>query len=159
MLAAAKHRRRRGQNPAKKYAVRQSADDTRRRPSRPIAGFVVAVPLLLLPDPLGVKQCLISGWRDEWFRRIGAKSVVVADGPGHQRDAQLVLSQSGHQQSLREERIRFIDLNRDELVRTPLQASYTGMKYLWLPARGMRLNSWFRCPRLRPTTGPASLSA
>jgi len=69
----------------------------------------------------------------ETFRRLGAKSVVVAEGPGHQRDTQLVLSQSSYQESLREEKIRFVDLNRDELIRTPLEASYTGMKELWLP--------------------------
>jgi hypothetical protein len=69
----------------------------------------------------------------EAFRRLGAKSIVVAEGPGHQRDTQLVLSQSGYQEPLREEKIRFIDLNRDELIRTPIRASYTGMKELWLP--------------------------
>ena len=69
----------------------------------------------------------------ETFRLLGAKSVVVAEGPGHQRDTQLVLSQSSYQESLREEKIRFVDLNRDELIRTPLEASYTGMKELWLP--------------------------
>src|SRR5258708_291244 len=56
----------------------------------------------------------------ESFRRLGAKSVLVAEGPGHQRDTQLVLSQSGYEQSLRDERIRFVDLNRDDLIRTRL---------------------------------------
>jgi uncharacterized protein (DUF362 family) len=69
----------------------------------------------------------------ECFRRRGAKSVFVAEGPGHQRDTQLVLSQSGYEQYLLSERVRFIDLNREELVHTPLQASYTGMKHLWVP--------------------------
>jgi uncharacterized protein (DUF362 family) len=69
----------------------------------------------------------------ESFRRLGAKSVLVAEGPGHQRDTRLVLSQSGYEHSLRKEKIRFVDLNRDELIRTPLRASYTGMKHLWLP--------------------------
>ncbi len=69
----------------------------------------------------------------ESFQRMGAKSVVVAEGPGHQRDSRLVLSQSGYQQCLRDEQIRFVNLNRDELVRTSLHADYTGMKELWLP--------------------------
>jgi uncharacterized protein (DUF362 family) len=69
----------------------------------------------------------------ESFRRMGAKSVVVAEGPGHQRDTQLVLSESGYERALQDERIQFVDLNRDELIRTPLRASYTGMKHLWLP--------------------------
>jgi uncharacterized protein (DUF362 family) len=44
----------------------------------------------------------------------------------------LVLSQGGYQESLLFEKLRFADLNRDELIRTPLRASYTGMKELWL---------------------------
>jgi uncharacterized protein (DUF362 family) len=59
----------------------------------------------------------------ESFRRMGAQSVVVAEGPGHQRDTQLVLSQSGYQQSRRDEKIQFVDLNRDQLVRTRLRTS------------------------------------
>src|SRR5438552_10173786 len=69
----------------------------------------------------------------ECFRRLGAKSVEVGEGPGHQRDTQLVLSQSGYEDCLRSEKIRFVDLNRAELVRTRLRASYTDMKHLWLP--------------------------
>jgi uncharacterized protein (DUF362 family) len=45
----------------------------------------------------------------------------------------LVLSQSGYREPLRGEKIRFVDLNRDELIRTPLEAHYTGMKVLWPP--------------------------
>ncbi len=69
----------------------------------------------------------------ECFRHSGAKSVLVAEGPGHQRDTQLVLLQSRYEECLRSEKIRFVDLNRDELVRRQLLASYTGMKHLWLP--------------------------
>ena len=85
----------------------------------------------------------------ESFRRLGAKSVVVAEGPGHQRDTQLVLSQSGYQQSLRNEKIRFIDLNRDELVRTPLQADYTGMKELWLPRTVLEADFLVSMPKIK----------
>lgn len=69
----------------------------------------------------------------ECFRSLGAKSVSVAEGPGHQRDTQLVLFQSGYEECSRGANFRFVDLNRDELVRTRLRASYTGMKQLWLP--------------------------
>lgn len=69
----------------------------------------------------------------ECFRRLNAKKVLVGEGPGHQRDTELVLLESGFQCLLRQRRIRFVDLNRDELVETPLLAHYTGMKSLWLP--------------------------
>jgi uncharacterized protein (DUF362 family) len=69
----------------------------------------------------------------ECFRRLGAKTVLVGEGPGHQRDTELVLFESGFADQLRQRRVRFVDLNRDELVETPLLANYTGMKSLWLP--------------------------
>jgi uncharacterized protein (DUF362 family) len=69
----------------------------------------------------------------ECFRRLGANSVLVGEGPGHQRDTELVLIESGFRDQLRQQKIAFIDLNRDELVEMRLLASYTGMKSLWLP--------------------------
>ena len=69
----------------------------------------------------------------EGFRRLGAKEVIVAEGPGHQRDTQLVLFESGYESLLRENGIRFIDLNRDELTSVNLSADYSGLKRLWLP--------------------------
>ena len=69
----------------------------------------------------------------ESFRRLGAKTVLVAEGPGHQRDTELVLLEGGFRHLLRQQRIRFVDLNRDEIIETPLVAHYTGMKSLWLP--------------------------
>jgi len=69
----------------------------------------------------------------ECFRRLGAASVVVAEGPGHQRDTELVLRETGFRALLDEQRIPFVDLNRDELVKTKLRANYTGLGHLWLP--------------------------
>jgi uncharacterized protein (DUF362 family) len=85
----------------------------------------------------------------ESFRRLGAKSVLVAEGPGHQRDTRLVLSQTGYQQSLRDEKIRFMDLNRDQLVRTPMRASYTGMKDLWLPRTVLEADFLVSMPKIK----------
>jgi uncharacterized protein (DUF362 family) len=85
----------------------------------------------------------------ECFRRMGSKCVVVAEGPGHQRDTQLVVSQSGYQESLRAEAIRFVDLNRDELVRTQLRASYMGMKSLWLPSTVLEADFLVSMPKIK----------
>jgi uncharacterized protein (DUF362 family) len=79
----------------------------------------------------------------------GAKSVVVAEGPGHQRDTQLVLYQSGYQEPLRSKKIRFVDLNRDELIRTPLRAGYTGMKDLWLPRTVLEAGYLVSMPKVK----------
>jgi uncharacterized protein (DUF362 family) len=85
----------------------------------------------------------------ECFRRLGAKTVVVAEGPGHQRDTQLVLAQSGYDWRLREERIRFVDLNRDELIRRRLRASYTGMRDLWLPRTVLEADCLVSMPKIK----------
>jgi uncharacterized protein (DUF362 family) len=69
----------------------------------------------------------------ECFRGLGAKEVIVAEGPGHQRDTQLVLCESGYESLLRENQIRFVDLNRDELMSVNLSADYSGLQQLWLP--------------------------
>ena len=85
----------------------------------------------------------------ESFRRMDAKSVVVAEGPGHQRDTHLVLSQSGYDEHLKAEKIRFVDLNRDELIRTPLRSSYTGMNYLWLPRTVLEADFLVSMPKIK----------
>jgi uncharacterized protein (DUF362 family) len=69
----------------------------------------------------------------ECLRRLGARSVIVGEGPGHQRDTELVLYESGFESQLREQKLPFVDLNRDELIKVPLLATYTGMGHLWLP--------------------------
>jgi uncharacterized protein (DUF362 family) len=85
----------------------------------------------------------------ECFRRLGANKVVVAEGPGHQRDTQLVLSESGYERILRDNGIRFIDLNRDELVQVDLRASYSKMKRLWLPKTVVQADFLVSMPKVK----------
>jgi len=85
----------------------------------------------------------------ECFRRLGAKSVSVAEGPGHQRDTRLVLVESGYEQLFRIEKIKFVDLNRDELVQTLLRASYTGIKHLWLPRTVLEADFLVSMPKIK----------
>ena len=60
-----------------------------------------------------------------------------------------MLSQSGYDEYLQEEKIRFVDLNRDELIRTPLCASYTSMKYLWLPRTVLEADFLVSMPKIK----------
>ncbi len=75
---------------------------------------------------------VLVGAAAEAFLKLGAGIVVVGEGPGHQRDTYLVLVESGLGAQLRSQKIDFIDLNRDELVRVPVRANYTGLGHLWL---------------------------
>jgi uncharacterized protein (DUF362 family) len=67
------------------------------------------------------------------FLALGAKSVLVGEAPGHQRDTFLVLAESGLEKKLKSRRIRFVDLNRDEIRQIPLQTPFTALDKLWLP--------------------------
>ena len=85
----------------------------------------------------------------ECFRRLGAKNVLVGEGPGHQRDTELVLLESGFREELRQLKTPFVDLNRDELVVTPLLATYTGMKQLWLPRTVLEADLVVSMPKVK----------
>jgi uncharacterized protein (DUF362 family) len=75
----------------------------------------------------------LIGAAAEAFLRLGAASVIVAEGPGHHRDTDLVVHETGLAGQLKQRKIPFVDLNRDELVKTKLRANYSGLGHLWLP--------------------------
>jgi uncharacterized protein (DUF362 family) len=76
---------------------------------------------------------LLVGAAADAFRKLGAKTVTVAEGPGHQRDTYLVVAENGLEEQLRERRLRLVDLNRDEIVRVPLKTRFTALDALWFP--------------------------
>src|SRR5262252_7382657 len=75
----------------------------------------------------------LIGAAAEAFLRFGAASVVVAEGPGHHHDTELLVYETGLSDQLLHRKISFVDLNRDELVKTKLLANYSGLGHLWLP--------------------------
>ncbi len=82
--------------------------------------------------PVNTNARLI-GAAAEAFLRLDAASVTVAEGPGHHRDTELLLHETALGDQLTERKIRFVDLNRDELIKTKLQANYSGLGHLWFP--------------------------
>jgi uncharacterized protein (DUF362 family) len=85
-----------------------------------------------LQGPVNTNPVLI-GAAARCFLRLGARRVVVGEGPGHQRDTELVIDAAGLKPILREKRVEFVDLNRVEVCRVRLRASYSGLRELWLP--------------------------
>jgi uncharacterized protein (DUF362 family) len=64
----------------------------------------------------------------------GAKEVVVGEGPGHRRDTLLVLEESGLAEVLVQEKLRFVDLNRQAGFAVPNAGNRSGLVRLTLPA-------------------------
>jgi uncharacterized protein (DUF362 family) len=98
--------------------------------------------------PINTHPLLVTA-AAECFRRLGAASVVVGEGPGHQRDTELVLSESGFLNLLDERRIPFVDLNRDQLVKTKLRANYAGLGHMWLPRTVLKTDFVVSMPKIK----------
>ncbi|HEY3826788.1 MAG TPA: DUF362 domain-containing protein, partial [Bryobacteraceae bacterium] len=100
-----------------------------------------------LPGPVNTNSTLV-GAAARCFLRLGARSVVVGEGPGHQRDTEWVISATRLTEQL-SEGVRFVDLNRDELRHVRLGASYTGLGSLWLPITVLAADIVVSMPKIK----------
>ncbi len=85
----------------------------------------------------------------EVFRTLGAREVVVAEGPGHQRDVGYVLEYSGMGRALESAKIAFVDLNLDGIVPVPLVANHTQLGRLFLPQTLLGADVVVSMPKLK----------
>jgi uncharacterized protein (DUF362 family) len=83
------------------------------------------------------------------LRRAGARDVVVAEGPGHRRDIEYLLTSTGLFDLLRDDRIRFVDLNHDDVREVPLRSWFTGMRSIALPAAVLAADLVVSLPKLK----------
>jgi uncharacterized protein (DUF362 family) len=94
-------------------------------------------------DPLVVIGAVVA------FRRAGAASVVVGEGPGHRRDTEYLLASTGLYEHLSDERIRFVDLNQDDVREVPLRSRFTGLEKLSLPVELLSSDFIVSMPKLK----------
>ena len=83
------------------------------------------------------------------FRRAGAASVVVGEGPGHRRDMEYLLVRTGLLDYLRDERIPFADLNHDDVSVVPLASHYTRLGQMALPRELLAADFIVSVPKLK----------
>jgi uncharacterized protein (DUF362 family) len=83
------------------------------------------------------------------MRIAGASEVIVAEGPGHRRDSEYLITASGLYEHLRDHRVRFVDLNQDDVAVVPLGSRYTGMKVLAFPLEVLRADIIVSMPKLK----------
>ena len=76
------------------------------------------------------------------MRQAGAAEVVVGEGPGHQRDIEYLLTATGLSDHLREHRIRFVDLNTDDVEWRELASNFSGIGRMALPASVAATRTW-----------------
>lgn len=81
--------------------------------------------------------------------RAGASRVTVGEGPGHRRDTEYLLGATGFLDALRDEKLRFVDLNQDDVRPTPLRTRHTGLDWLALPAEVLDADLVVSMPKLK----------
>ncbi len=94
-------------------------------------------------NPLVVAGAIVA------FRRAGAAQVVVGEGPGHRRDTEYLLTQTGLYEHLREHRVQFVDLNEDDVEYVQLKSRFTGLDQLALPKSLLQSDFVVSMPKLK----------
>lgn len=92
------------------------------------------------------------------LRRLGATSVVVAEGPGHRRDSEAVIAAAGLRDALDDAGLRFVDLNDAPLAGRRCAPRTRACASSGFPGSCERRTSSSRCRSSRPTTGSGSRS-
>jgi len=102
----------------------------------PVQGkSVLLKPNFVEPDPEGVintNPVVIRAAR-EAFLRMGAKSVIVAEGPGHERDTEGIVEVLRLRDFIGPLDRAFVDLNTDEVCEVPTRTQASKLKSLSLP--------------------------
>lgn len=112
---------------------------------------VVLKPNLVEFDPAGAINThpQLIGHTIEAFNRLGAREVVVAEGPGHRRDNEYLLTASGLGEILRETESAYVDLNTDVLRRVRLRSRFTDLGFLYLPETVLEADLLVSMPKLK----------
>jgi uncharacterized protein (DUF362 family) len=112
---------------------------------------IVLKPNLVEFDPAGVINThpVLIAAAVEAFRQEGARHVVVAEGPGHHRDTEYLLTASGLYPVLRQTRARYVDLNGDDARAVRVSSHYTGLDVLYLPETLLKADLLVSMPKLK----------
>ncbi len=112
---------------------------------------VVLKPNLLEPDPGGVINThpTVIEAAIEAFKSLGAREVIVADGPAHRRDNEHLLSAHGLDLILKDHKVRYVDLNYDDVRPLKLRSRFTDLNYLYFPETILKADLLVSMPKLK----------
>ncbi len=112
---------------------------------------VVLKPNLVEFDPAGAVNThpdLIAA-TIEAFRLLGAREVIVAEGPGHRRDSEHLISASGLRDALRDTGSRYVNLNADRVRAVSTRSRYSALGKLYLPETVLGADLLVSMPKLK----------
>jgi uncharacterized protein (DUF362 family) len=103
------------------------------------------------PDPRGVVNthpAVVSAARES-FLRLGAKEVIVADGPALERDTEGILEMMRLREFIGPLAGSFADLNVGDVRRVPLRTRASSLRELYLPEAVLRADFVVSMPKLK----------
>jgi len=112
---------------------------------------VVLKPNMVEYDPQGVintHPAVVAGAIDA-FKSSGAREVVVAEGPGHRRDTEYLLTASGLYDVVKTLKTSFVDLNQDNVRQHALRSSYTDLKQVFFPSSVLDADLLVSMPKMK----------
>jgi uncharacterized protein (DUF362 family) len=118
----------------------------------PVEGKTVLLkPNFVEPDPQNVINThpAVVGAAFEAFLRLGAKSVLVAEGPGNERDTEAIVETIRLRDHIGPLPGKFVDLNVDEVERVALKTRASKLKELYLPKTVLRADIVVSLPKLK----------
>ena len=112
---------------------------------------IVLKPNLVEFDPDGVINTnpLVIEAAIDCFRTLGARQLLVAEGPGHRRDNEYLLTASGIYGVIKEHGVSYVDLNSDDVRPTRLLSSFTRLEQLYLPETLYNADLLVSMPKLK----------
>ena len=97
---------------------------------------------------INTHPALIAG-AAQALRRAGAAGVVVAEGPGHRRDIEYLVTATGLYDYLRDLGVGFVDLNHDEVRTVALGSRFMDLPDLQLPIELLQADLVVSMPKLK----------
>jgi len=126
--------------------------ETMREFDLPVRGKTVLLkPNFVGLDPRGVMNThpAVVGAARESFLRLGARSVIVADGPALERDTEAIVESMRLRDYIGSLPPTFIDLNVDDVHRVPLRTRASALKELYLPEAVLEADFVVSMPKLK----------
>jgi uncharacterized protein (DUF362 family) len=80
---------------------------------------------------------------------LGAKEIIVAEGPGHMRDTEMLLARSGIGPMVKKLGLKFVDLNLDDIEAVENPDSFTGLHQVWMPKTIMTADAVVSVPKMK----------
>lgn len=85
----------------------------------------------------------------ECFFRLGARRIIVADGPALERDTEAILESVSLREHLGQLSQNFVDLNTDNVQRITLRTRASRLKELWLPQAVLEADLVVSIPKMK----------